>query len=152
MAHEIMGVDVKKYAWLCQETSPKRWFGNMEMTSNCDVTNGEHQIQMTTIWPWIKPPHENFLRTPLCWPIVLNPTVSSQIGYLCRNWNARLLVLCIVEFIFKMAKRRADVALKHETYRVPPKFIQRAAAEQLNVILKNLTNNSRWIWKTKSIN
>ena len=52
--------------------------------------------------------------TVSCWPIVLNPTVSSQIVYLCRNWNARLLVLCIVEFIFKMAKRRADVALKHE--------------------------------------
>ena len=54
-----------------------------------------------------------------------------------------------------MAKRRADVALKHETlenYLAPRKFIQRAAAEQLNVILKNWTNNSRWIWKTKSIN
>ena len=50
-----------------------------------------------------------------------------------------LLMLCIVEFIFKMAKRRADVALKHETlenYLAPPKFIQRAAAEQLNVVLK----------------
>ena len=49
-------------------------------------------------------------------------------------------MLCIVEFIFKMAKRRADVALKRETlenYLAPPKLIQRAAAEQLNVILKN---------------
>jgi len=39
-----------------------------------------------------------------------------------------------------MAKRRADVALKHETlenYLAPPKFIQRAAAEQLKVNLKN---------------
>jgi len=26
----------------------------MEMTSNCDVTNSAHQIQMTTIWPWTK--------------------------------------------------------------------------------------------------
>ena len=46
-------------------------------------------------------------------------------------------MLCIVEFVFKMAKRRADVALKHETleyYLAQPKFIQRAAAEQLNVI------------------
>jgi len=65
MPHEIRGVDVDKYAWLCQETSPKRWFENMEMTSNCDVTNCEHQIQMTTIWAWTKPPRENFLRTPL---------------------------------------------------------------------------------------
>ena len=49
-------------------------------------------------------------------------------------------MLCIVEFIFKMAKRRVDVALKHETlenYLAPPNFIQRAAAEHLNVILKN---------------
>ena len=46
-------------------------------------------------------------------------------------------MLSIVECIFKMAKRRAVAALKHETlenYRAPPKFIQRAAAEQLNVI------------------
>ena len=56
MPHEIRGVDVEKYAWLCQETSPKRWFVNMEMTSNCDVTNSEHQIQMTTIRPWTKTP------------------------------------------------------------------------------------------------
>jgi len=56
MPHEIRGVDVENYAWLCQETSPKRWFGNMEITSNCDVTNSEHQIQMTTIWPWTKAP------------------------------------------------------------------------------------------------
>jgi len=32
-------VDVEKYTLLCQQTSPKRWFGNMEMTLNCDVTN-----------------------------------------------------------------------------------------------------------------
>jgi len=49
MPHEIRGVDVEKYALLCQETSPKRRFENMEMTSNCDVINIEHQIQMTTI-------------------------------------------------------------------------------------------------------
>ena len=41
------------------------WLGNMEMTSNCDVINSAHQKQITTIWPWTKPPHENFLRTPL---------------------------------------------------------------------------------------
>jgi len=36
-----------------------------------------------------------------------------------------------------MAKRRADVALKYEileNYLAPPKFIQHAVAEQLNVI------------------
>jgi len=49
MTHEIRGVRVEKYALLCQQTSPKRWYGNMDMTSNCDVTNSAHQIQMTTI-------------------------------------------------------------------------------------------------------
>jgi len=29
---------------LCQQTSPKRWFGNMNMTSNCEVTNRWHEI------------------------------------------------------------------------------------------------------------
>ena len=65
MTHEMRGVRIEKYALFCQQTSPKRWFGNMDMSSNCDVTNSAHQIQMTTIWPWTKNPHENFLRTPL---------------------------------------------------------------------------------------
>jgi len=44
----------------------KRSFGNMNMTSNCDVTNSVHQIQTTNMCHWMKPPsHNNFLRTPL---------------------------------------------------------------------------------------
>ena len=49
MTHEIRGVDVEKYALLCQQSSPKRWFGNMEMTSNCDVTNSENQNHHMTL-------------------------------------------------------------------------------------------------------
>ena len=60
MTYEIRGVDVEKYALLCQQTSPKRWFGNMKMTSICEVTNSAHQIQMTTIWPITKPPSWKF--------------------------------------------------------------------------------------------
>jgi len=71
MPHEIRGVDVEKYALLCQETAPKHWFGNMEMTSNCDVTNREHQIQWPPHDPEPKPPHENFLRTPLHGSVVV---------------------------------------------------------------------------------
>jgi len=32
----------------------------MNMTLNFDVTNSAHQIQMTTIFHWMKHPHENF--------------------------------------------------------------------------------------------
>jgi len=53
-------VRVEKYALLCQQTSPKRWFGKMDMTSNCEVTNSAHQIQMTTIWPWTETPPWKF--------------------------------------------------------------------------------------------
>jgi len=35
------------------------------MTSNCDVTNSAHQIEMAIYDPEPKPHHENFLRTPL---------------------------------------------------------------------------------------
>ena len=43
----------------------KTLFGKINMTSNCDVTNNAHQIQMTTTCHWMKPPHESFLRTQL---------------------------------------------------------------------------------------
>jgi len=46
-------------------TSPKRWFGNRNMASNCDVTNSKHQIQITTICRWQKNPYGTFLYTPL---------------------------------------------------------------------------------------
>jgi len=64
MTLEVKGVDVEKYALLCQQTLPKRWFGNMKMTSNCDVTNSTpntngHHMTLN------QPPYENFLRTPL---------------------------------------------------------------------------------------
>jgi len=41
----------------------------MNMTSNCDVTKTEHQKQMSTVCHRMKPPHENFLRTPLLLPM-----------------------------------------------------------------------------------
>jgi len=63
-----LGVDIDHFEnhWcrriciLCQQTSPKHWFGNMNITSNCNVTNSAHQIQRTTICHWMKPPHEFF--------------------------------------------------------------------------------------------
>ena len=45
---------------LCQQTLPKRWFGNRTMTSFCDVTNSAHQIEMTTLCHWMKPPIVSF--------------------------------------------------------------------------------------------
>ena len=39
-------------------TSSKHWFGNRNMTSNCDVTNSAHQIQMTAIYHWMKTPRK----------------------------------------------------------------------------------------------
>ena len=45
---------------LCQQTSPKRWFGKIYTTSNCDVTNSAHQIKMTTICHWMKNPMKIF--------------------------------------------------------------------------------------------
>jgi len=34
---------------LCQKSSPKRWFANVNMTSYCDVTNMEYPVTITTI-------------------------------------------------------------------------------------------------------
>jgi len=60
MAHKIRGVDVEKYAYYINKPRQKRWFGNMTMTPNCDVTNSAHLIQMTTICHWMKSPMEIF--------------------------------------------------------------------------------------------
>jgi len=60
MTHKIRGVDVRKIRTLCQQTFPKRWFGNVTMASNCDVINSAHQIQMATICHWMKPPPWKF--------------------------------------------------------------------------------------------
>ena len=58
------GSACRRICLLCQQTSPKRWIGNMNMTSNCDVTKSAHQVQMTNICHWMNP-HETFLRNPL---------------------------------------------------------------------------------------
>jgi len=83
----IRRVRMEEYAYIwCQQTLPKRWFANMNITSNCDVTNSPYQIQTTTIRHWMKPPHENFLRTPLLrkfpqWPWIKHPTFQLGGGH-----------------------------------------------------------------------
>ena len=96
---KIRGV-CRRICLLCQQTSLE----NMYMTSNCDVTNSAHQVQMTTICHWMKPPHENFLRTPL--KVFLDecpPTTMSS----CLKWpfqsmnrNTRILRLNTVSYIW----------------------------------------------------
>jgi len=38
----------------------KTLFRNLNMTSNSDVANSAHQIQLTTICHWMKPPMKIF--------------------------------------------------------------------------------------------
>ena len=63
-------------------TNFAKTFGNRTMTSFCDVTNSAHQIQMTTLRRWMKPPHEKFLRTLLL-PHANKPK-SPQLKYLTQ--------------------------------------------------------------------
>ena len=46
------GSACRRICLLCQQTSLE----NMNMTSNCDVTNSAHQIHMTAICHWMNPP------------------------------------------------------------------------------------------------
>jgi len=39
-------------AWSCHQTSPKRWFGNVNTTSFYDVMNSAHLVTMTTTRHW----------------------------------------------------------------------------------------------------
>ena len=94
MPHEIRGVDVEKYGLLCQGSSPKRWFGNMEMASNCDVTNSEHQMQMTTTWPWTKTPPWKFSAYATG---DIEPAGDGPAAFFSRMMNKRELHYCSVE-------------------------------------------------------
>ena len=50
------GSECRRICQLCQQTSLE----NINMTSNCDVTKSAHQIQMTIICHWMKPPPRKF--------------------------------------------------------------------------------------------
>jgi len=59
-------VCAEEYAYCANKLRQNVGFGNMNTTSNCDVTNSGHETEMTTICHWMKlSPQENFLRTPL---------------------------------------------------------------------------------------
>ena len=80
---------------LCQQTSPKRWFGNRTMTSFYDVTNSAHQIQKNTNYPMPlnePPPHEKFLRTPLI-------GCKTHRGSALTNYYRRSAMTLIVAFL-----------------------------------------------------
>jgi len=63
MTHKIRGVRVEEYAYyvnkLRQNVGLETWIWRQI------VTKSAPQIHMTTIRHWMKPSHENFLRTPL---------------------------------------------------------------------------------------
>ena len=55
MTHKIRGVRVDEYAYdvnkLRQNVGLETW-----ITSNCDITNSAHQIQLSTMNNWLNPP------------------------------------------------------------------------------------------------
>jgi len=61
MAHKLRRVRVEEYTYCFNKLSPTLVWKN-----EYDVKNNAHQMQMSTIRHLLKPPHENFLRTPLC--------------------------------------------------------------------------------------
>jgi len=51
---------VEEYAYCVNKRRQNVGFGNFNMTSNCDVKNSAHQIQITTICHWMEPPPWKF--------------------------------------------------------------------------------------------
>jgi len=78
-------------------TLPKRWFGNMKMTSNCDVTNNAHR--MTTIWPWTKPPMKIFCVRH--WPV----HASTPHPLLAHHHLCYIDVYCVCTVAIGMSER-----------------------------------------------
>ena len=88
---------------LCKQTSPKHWFGNMTITSNYDVTNSAHQIQLTTICHRMKTLIlENFLRTLL--------PVTSQYLILC--WETTLFIQFFLLTVLKCVYMNRQLSSK----------------------------------------
>ena len=98
----------------------------MNMTSNCDITNSAHQIQMTTICHWMQPPHENFLRTPLVLNIKINfrfsvfelfgTSLVAGFSYFLRISKLvrkTFLLLCVVRSWLEIAQRSWNACLQY---------------------------------------
>ena len=94
------GNGCRRICILCQQTLPKRWFGNMNMLSNCDVTNSAHQKQMTTICHWMNPPmkifcvHHWFRQTGLT---VFG--IDSGIGFIVKTHKKKISKLLLLSGI-----------------------------------------------------
>ena len=67
---------------LCQQTSLE----SMNMSSNCDVTNSAHQIQMTNICHWMKTPPWKF---------------SADVTALKRNETGTLFLYSVASWIIR---------------------------------------------------
>ena len=80
----------------------------MNMTSKCDATNSSQQIQMTTTCHWMKPPHENFLRTPL-------PTLNQKERSIVINLESWLFMRN-VNVIPNAMKRASSVWNDYQTH------------------------------------
>jgi len=77
---------------VCKQTSPTRWFGNMNMTSTCDDTNSAHQLQMTTMCHWMKSPSWKFSACATALNSWLDPSLlpTSFHEYQCHGWPSRI--------------------------------------------------------------
>jgi len=103
-----MGSGCRKMCILCQQTSPKRWYGNMTMTSNCDVTSSACQIKMTTICHWMKPPTKIFcLRHCFCelWSAATFQNARSRDSCLCSLVRCNILNKWTDQYIEKQLAR-----------------------------------------------
>ena len=82
----------RRICLLCQQTSPKRWMGNVKMASDCEVTKSAYQVQMTTICHWMKPAHENFLRTH--WPLCSTDMIKKHWGQPTPKMENLITTVC----------------------------------------------------------
>ena len=99
---------------LCQKTSSKRWFGNMNMTSNCDVTNSGHQMQMTTTCHWMTPPWEfSAYATALKYQKV---TCATSKTYLRNRRLPCRFDFCLFHLLLKPVKLRKDGKIGFELH------------------------------------
>ena len=110
---------------LCQQSLPKRSFGNRNMTSNCDATNSAHLMKTTIICHFNELPMKIFC-TRNCLQVALLRITHQQKNLWCKqvkrqhfHLNIRAPIFDAATLFHPMSAVRNDATILRSNERMP---------------------------------